>query len=178
MKTMLRIYVSALLLMASIGVARADVFKGAPVQAVLLPVDGSDLVKVAFLFDLSSLRAGENRHIEEALLDWKLTGLSEQDVMDFTVYPVVETWTNASVQSGHAPVAGAPVAEWRIGPTMRTADGAKLARLDLTDMVRSWTAGTSANYGVVVASSALNRASVDGQFQNARLVVRYGFRDN
>ena len=179
MKTKLGLGISGLLLVSLMGVASGDVYKGAPVQAVLLPEDATGLTKVAFQFDLSSLREGENRHVEEALLDWKLSGVSEKDVIDFAAYALTQTWTMTSVGAGQVPTIGADIAaEWQIGPSMQLADGGKLARLDLTEIVRSWANGTIQNCGVVVASSDLDRTTIANQFQNAKLVIRYGFRDN
>lgn len=179
MKTMWGAGILGLLLVSLIAVARADVYHGVAVQAVLLPEDESGSTKVAFQFDFSTMRTGENRQIEEALLDWKLSGVSEKDMMSFVAYPVTQSWTNASVGGGDVPAVGKEaVADWQIGPSMTMPDGGKLARLDLTEMVRSWTIGAVQNYGVVVASPDMDRATIASQFQNAKLVVRYGFRDN
>jgi hypothetical protein len=180
MKTMLCLLILGFVtLLGGVGIARADVYQGAPIQAVLLPADGSGIANVAFLFDLSSLRAGDNRHIEEALLDWRVTGLPEEGLPEFVVYPITSPWTQASVLGGAAPsVQQERVSDWQINPLApENADG-KLVRLDLTELAGSWAAGTKANYGVIVAVPGISSKVLGDQLAKAQLTIRYGFRDN
>jgi len=159
--------------------ARGDVYTVAPVEAVVLPGAGGGPVQVAFRFDLSGLRSGENRRIDEALLDWWLTGMSKETVSAFSAYAVTGTWSEASVEGGAAPVLEENSASgWDVFPASPELDGRKLARLDLTELVNAWATGAKANYGVVVATTDMSREALLGQLARAKLTVRYGFRGN
>jgi hypothetical protein len=161
------------------GLVQADVHKGLPTQAVILPADDSGVTKVAFLFDVSGLRSGDNRKIEEALLDWTLTGTSEEEVMEYSAYPVSAAWTEAGVAAGTVPgTSETAVAQWLLRPQPAGKKGAGLVRLDLTELVTAWTEGTQANRGVVVATTALDVQALANQLDKATLTIRYGFRED
>ena len=177
--TMWVVCVMVAALLGAPGASRADVLKAAPVEAVLLPDEGDGAIRVAFLFDLSGLRSGENRRIDEALLDWWLTGTSEEAVSEFTAYPVAESWTETSVAQGTAPdLQEQRAATWDVFPTAPERGGERLVRLDLTELVNAWAAGATANHGVVVTTAGLSRATAGAQLAKATLTIRYGFRSH
>jgi hypothetical protein len=154
----------------------ADEFREAPAEAALLPADESGVAKVAMRFDLSSLRSGEHRRIEQALLEWTLTGTSDADMTEYVVYAAQASWSESAIASGSVPVHGEePAAEWLLQPRKAGEKGAGLVRLDITELVRSWADGGQPNYGVIVATSALGREVLGGQLDQAKLTIRYGF---
>jgi len=168
--------ISAMLL-GAMGVCEADVLQAAPQDVALLPDDGSGVTRIVFLFDLSKLRTGDNRRIEEALLDWRVNGLSSDELSEFSAYKVQTTWTSTAVKSGTAPTfEGQSTADWQVKSTVpETADG-KLVRLDLTKLVDRWASGVEPNYGTIVATSALPSKLLASQIGKAQLTIRYGFR--
>jgi hypothetical protein len=168
-----------LVLMGTPGRTLADVYTATPTQAVVLADDGTNVVRVAFLFDLSGLRQGETRHIEEALLDWRIVGLDAEAPAAFGAYMIMNAWTKASVQSGTAPaMAEVAAADWLVSSLAKETTEGKLVRLDVTDLVGSWASGVTANYGVVVATSALDAKAIANQLTKVQLTVRYGFRED
>lgn len=159
--------------------AAADVFKGTPKDAVILPEDGSGVTKVALVFDFSTLRSGENRKIAEAVLDWRLSGISSEEFPEFVAYSVVQAWTSDTVNSGSLTVASADkISDGQVNSLVpETAEG-RFLRLDLTTIVREWAGGTRTNYGVVLATSDLDAKLLKTQLAKIQLTVRYGFSDN
>jgi hypothetical protein len=149
-----------------------------PSEAVMVPDDATGVTKVVFLFDLSGLRQGDNRHIEEALLDWRVAGVGTDYPALFAAYPVTDAWTKASVEGGTAPATAELMAsDWHVSLGTEPAEG-RLVRLELTELVGSWASGATANYGVVVSTSALQAKTLATQLANVQLTIRYGFRDD
>jgi hypothetical protein len=159
--------------------AEADVYKGVPKEAVVLPDDGSGVTRVGLFFDLSSLRSGENRRIAEAVLDWRVSGLGAEELPQFGAYQVTESWSRTSVNTGSLPtLASEMIADGQVSSLVLETSEGKFLRLDMTGIVRQWAAGTTTNYGLVLATSDLGAKALSPQLGKIQLTVRYGFSDN
>jgi hypothetical protein len=159
--------------------ARADVYTRAPKEGGILPEDGNGVTKVALLFDLSTLRVGDNRQIDEAILDWRLSDIAEGDLPEFVTHPVTLSWTTSTVAAGAAPSCDTTrVWGGQLNPLVPETSDGKLVRFDLTEMVTAWASGESPNYGLVIAISDLSVKTLSTQLGKAQLTIRYGFREN
>jgi hypothetical protein len=180
MKTMIfQLALGSVVLLGTSRAVGADVYQGSPREAVVLPDDGSGVTKIAFLFDFSSLREGGNRHIEEALLDWRVSDLAVEDLPTFFAYPITTSWTRSALEAGAAPsMSKESVSDWQMNALAPETNDGRLVRLDLTEMVGQWAAGTTTNYGIIVATSGLSANALGAQLGKVQLTIRYGFRDN
>jgi len=161
---------------AGSSVVSADVLTVTPSQAVVLPGDVSGLTRVALLFDLSGMRSGAGRRIDEALLDWRVAGVPSNRRSNFSAYPVSGTWTVAGAVLGTAlSIEPGTVADWEFESLDHQRNGGGLIRLDLSELVGAWTSGTRSNYGLVVTSGDVSGNDLSTQLSQATLTVRYGF---
>lgn len=152
-------------------IADADEVSLTPAQAIVLPDDHSGISRVALLFDLSSLREGEGRIVDEALIDWTVSGVPSENPSSYSVYPITSFWTGASTSIS---VTEDPTETWEIEPEEFARNGG-LIRFTVTELVSGWASGKSNNYGVVMTTEDVSREALSAQIMNARLVVRYGF---
>ncbi len=166
---MMGLLVACLMVVAPM-LASADVLELEPVEARVLPADGSGLTKVALRFDLSGMREGKGRRIYDALLDWRVTGVSGENPSEFTAHAATSSW---SVAGDSPDVAEDPVAGWDVIPDSKRAD--QLVRLDLRGLVEAWSEGKSSNYGIVVVTPNLSTTAVSTQLAKAKLTIRYSF---
>jgi hypothetical protein len=156
---------------------QAEILEVAPTKAVVLPADESGLTKVLLQFDLSGLQEGSGRVVDEALLDWSVAGVPSEEMSEYAAYQVTSAWTEQGVGSGSLPSVGeGAVTNWEFTPADYDANDGGFLRFNLKGLTRDWAAGTSANYGVMVVTDAVSRATLSSQMENARLTVRYGFR--
>jgi hypothetical protein len=150
----------------------AQVLTLTPTQAVDLPGDGSGVTKVALLFDLSGIPQGQGRRIDNALLDWRMSGVPSSRRSEYAAYIPAGPWTIASVV---VPTLSEPTARWRIEPFDYQRNQGGFVRLNLTSLVRDWTGGARQNLGVVVATPDVSGTALVGQLGGAVLTIRYGF---
>ena len=144
----------------------------------MMPNDGSGVVKIACKFDLSGLRAGEHRRVEEALLVWSLTQVPSGVAPEFSLHSVTSAWTKSSVESGAIPqMDPTKIADWQVNLAAPESKEGRLVRLDLTTLVENWVKGNAANYGVVATTPDVPLKTLTSQFGKVQLIVRYGFRD-
>lgn len=155
--------------------ALADTITLAPAQTAVLPAAAHDAA-VAMTFDLSGLRSGEGRQIDEAFLVWNAGSVSGDLTTAIEVRGIAAAWTTARVAEG-TPVslAEAPAARWRLD---RVVQGwtSGLVRLDVTELVRGWAASPATNHGLLIRFGELGRDAAGRQATRPRMVVRYGFR--
>ena len=146
---------------ATTAVAPAE--RGAPAQAV-------------FLFDVSGLRSGGDRVVEEALLEWEAPGVTAEGLTEFFAYAATQTWSVAGVEAGTVPAyEPEELAHWTIEPPDYGRHGG-FVRLDLTNLVQAWADRSKSNYGIVVVCPTLAAESLEDRLETARLVVRCGVR--
>ena len=178
--TMVLAVLGVLYFLSNPNILLAGVFQSAPSEMVVLPDDGTKIAKVAFLFDLSKLRAGKNRQIDKATLEWRLNGITnEEEPPEFSVYAITGSWTKASVMEKSAlSVEETRISDWQINPMAPEASEGKLISLDVTDLVGAWANGSATNYGVIVTTTDVASKSLDSQLGKVRLSIRYGFRSN
>jgi len=159
--------------------AEADTYEQASKEAVAL-ADDSGISKAALVFDLTSLRSGGNRHIEEAILDWWVSGIAPESSPVFSAYPILASWTKSTVQNGASLAVGeASVAQYQVNNLIPDKGNGRLVRLDVTSLVREWADGSKSNYGIVIiATAGVSANDLDSQLGKAHLTIRYGFRDN
>lgn len=157
--------------------ALGDVLRLDPVQSAVCPADSTGITKVALQFDLSGIRSGENRQIEEAILDWTVAAMDDETDYVCVAYRITSGWTEAGVTSNGAPESLAEAAaEWTFGPADYDALGMGMVRFYLEDLVEAWVAGEAENHGVLIEVPGLTAEGVSAAFGHATLIVRYGFR--
>lgn len=151
--------------------AGAEVLDLTPVSSRVLPADGSGVTKVALKFDLSGMREGQGRRVFDAFLNWELSGVPTEETSEFVAYAATTTWAS----TGEAPtVSEDPAGSWEISPASYARLGG-LVRVNLERLVDAWAAGSTTNYGVVLAMPNLSAESLASQLANARLKFRYSF---
>lgn len=159
------------------GMATAEVLEVTPTDAAVFTAEGTGVTTVVLRFDLSGMSEGEGRVIDEALLDWPLTGLSNESRYSMEAFPVTASWSSEGVSAQSPPTVGETrCAEWELEPTEVSAQGGALVRLDLKALVQDWLGGQTTNYGIVVLLPGVSANGLAGQLQGARLSVRYGYR--
>lgn len=155
--------------------AQADRTTLSPTRAVLLPAAGAAEPQLALAFDLSGLRSGEGRRIDEALLEWNAAGLPADLSTVLAVTAITAAWTEAGVTDGAAVrAAGSIAAAWRIDEAGQAWSEGRV-RFDITELARDWASDPGANHGILISLGALDRATAARQIERPRLLVRYGF---
>jgi hypothetical protein len=156
--------------------SQADVMELTPTQAAVLPAEESGMSRVVLAYDLSGLRSGEGRRIEEALLDWIVVGVPSDEPSEYVAYPVTAAWTaEGAASNGSVTRAEEAAARWEITPMDYERNGKGFLRLDLTRLVADWAAGRATNHGIVVVTPSVSREAFASQLPGARLTVRHGF---
>lgn len=158
------------------GVGKADVLVLAPTRIAVLPSDESGMTRVAMLFDLSAMRTGENRRVDEALLEWHVRGVPEERSSEYSVHAISESWTVQSVESGVPNHNEAAASRWTIDPLDSERIHGRFVRLNIAELVTGWSSGETANVGVLLTSPDVTRANALLDAESIRLTVRYGFR--
>jgi len=176
MKSMRRWLFVAGSLALLVSTARADVLTLSPVKTAVLPDDGSGLTRMALQFDLSGIRQGEGRRIDNAILEWEVGDNTRTETGAFSVQEIANPWDPQSITEGvTAPTVQSKIMDrWHITPWLREHRGG-LVRLDLQEVANRWMSGASGNFGVLVTTPMLTQASGAQLISNARLVVYYGF---
>jgi hypothetical protein len=175
--TCLGIALVAVALVGVAGTASAEVLEVAPTAATVYVAQGTGVTTAVLRFDLSGLAEGEGRVIDEALLDWPLTGLSGESRYSIEAFPVTTAWTPEGVSATAPPSIGEAVAaDWDIEPGEISGEGGALVRLNLKGLVDAW-AGEGTNCGIVILLPGLSANGIMSQLQEAKLTVRYGFRE-
>ncbi len=171
----LGVALAGLLALASTAV-EAEVLILTPTQSAVCPADESGVTKVVLQFDLSGITGGEGRQIDQALLEWVVTGMPSGTHSEYELHAATGAWTESAVASGTVPTFGEDTADvWSYSPLDYTRNQGGLLRLDLLHLVRGWLAGEATNYGVVIATEDLSRAGLSNQLSTIRLTIRYGF---
>ncbi len=161
-------FLSLGLLLSAPAAVHADMLSVAPSQTMVLPDDQTGTARVALLFDLSGLRAGEGRRVDEALIDWTISGVPSGSSSTYSLFPATAAWNGSSVS-----IAEDPVEVWDIEPLEVERNGG-LVRFSLRDLASDWAEGGS-NYGVVITTPDVTAQTLAAQMLDARLIVRYGF---
>ncbi len=158
---------------------RAQTVTLAPVRTAVLPsVEGDDTTRVAFVFDLSGLRAGPGRRIDKALLVWRVSSISPDSTVEFSVRPITQRWDSSSLSSSSTtapPVGPESSTTWAATPKDAARGHAGTVVLNVLPLVRSWAIDTRENYGIVVSTPDLPPAQVEPFLPAARLSIWYGF---
>jgi hypothetical protein len=170
MKGMCRLGVAALLVVAAAS-AGAHELTVSPSTTAVLPEDELGRSRVAITFDIGGMIVGEGRRIDDAWLEWRLTGAPEEGRLEFEAWTITGSWS----EEGDVAVAEEPVAFWEIEPLDQARNGGALLRLDLRSLVAEWASGAAENHGVVVTSADLDLSEFEAQLPDSRLVIRYGF---
>lgn len=160
------------------GRAAADVVILAPSRATVLPNDGSGLTKIVLQYDLSGLRTGEGRQIDEAMINWHLAGVSSSHDSDFSAYQALVSWTSAtavSVGVGRLESGAQPISEWEFTTVDYDRNDGGFVRFDLRELASAWASGASPNYGILIITDDVSRTHAAAGLDNALLTVRYGF---
>jgi len=146
-----------------------------PSQTALLPSDESGVTRVAIRFDVSQLPTGTHRVITRALVEWTVSGLTAQSECNIYGYPILQSWTAEGAASGRETVEAGEVevAVWAVEPPDYARRGGYV-RLDLLDLVRDWEHGGTANHGVVITFSDIDRGDLGQVLNTARLNMRLG----
>jgi hypothetical protein len=159
--------------------SQADVLELTPSRAVVLPADESGLTRIALVYDVSGLRTGEGRRIDEALLDWSVVGVPSDEESEYFAYALTASWTVEDARSGQAVAAAEEAAaRWEVTPPDYERNGKGFVRLDLISLMRDWAEGRATNFGILVATESVTREAFATQLQGAKLTVRYGFIKN
>jgi hypothetical protein len=149
-----------------------EILIATPSRSAVLPDDGSGQTRVALYFDVSGMTQGEGRRIDEAFLDWVVSGVPSDRLTSYRVHPILNDWTLATAAGIVAAEEAADV--WEYTPMAFTANQGGFLRFELTDEVRGWS-GRVANYGIVIATPDVAGSALAGQLAGATLTVRYGF---
>ncbi|NNF05916.1 MAG: DNRLRE domain-containing protein [Candidatus Eisenbacteria bacterium] len=154
----------------------ADVAKIAPEKSALCPDDGSGKSYVLLSFDLSGLRSGEGRVIDEAYLEWIVPSLPSDGLVEFSIHQMESGWDETRVAAGQDTPDWKPDEEsgWSIEPLDYQRHGG-LVRLSVRTLVESWLEGTEQNHGLFIKFTEKPSAQLPGELSEARLVIRYGF---
>lgn len=177
MKTRILVVVG-LITILTVRSTEADTYRQAAKEALAIS-DNSALSKAALVFDLTTLRAGGNRRIEEAILDWWVSGIAPDSAPVVFAYPIIASWTKSAVQGGASLVVGEEsVANYQVNDLIPDTGNGRLIRLDITTLVSEWAEGSKDNYGIVIATEGVNVRDLGSQLDKAHLTIRYGFRDN
>ena len=84
----LGVALAGLLALASTAV-EAEVLILTPTQSAVCPADESGVTKVVLQFDLSGITGGEGRQIDQALLEWVVTGMPSPSTTPSAARPSV-----------------------------------------------------------------------------------------
>lgn len=177
MKALMASAVSGLLVLLLGGMpAVADVLEVSPQQVTVLPQGGLEQTRIAVQFDLSGLKDGDGRQIEEAFLVWRLTEANPEATMEFQANAITGGWTESGAAAG-ATITTAPDPEsyWDIQPIDNERNGTGFVRLDVGALVAAWASGEKDNFGVLITTSDVTRGEAGRQLGTLVLTVRYGF---
>ena len=167
--------VAGLLALAPLAV-QAEVLTIVPVKAVVCPADESGVTKVALQFDFSGIRSGEGRQIDQALLEWRVTGMASDAYTEYVLIPVAAAWSEAGVAGGSAPAMAEVASDtWGFSLLDYERNQGGLLRFDILHLVHDWLSGEATNHGVIIATEDLGREGLSNQLDRIRLTVRYGF---
>ena len=171
------VLVAVAILLLTAAAARADVLRVSASNAVVSPADGSGITKVVLEFDVSGMREGANRRIEEATLDWQLPAMQSETRYSFKCFAATESWTETGVGENGSPTREAdPRAEWDFEAADYERIGEGLIRFYVRDLINEWESGSTPNHGLVIELPGISRAGLSGELEGAVLTVRYGFR--
>ncbi len=163
------------LMAAPLAGAWADTLTLAPTQAVVLPADRSGVTKVALKYDLSAMREGADRFVAAAVLDWRISGITSGERVTFTAHEPTTSWTATGIGAGTLPtISEDAMTEWDLEDLDYSRLGGFM-RLNLTELVDGWAAGTTPNLGIVVETPDLSGNTLSSELQKAQLTVYYGF---
>ena len=155
---------------------QAEVLTITPTQAAVGPADESGVTQIILQFDLSGIQGGEGLQVDQALLQWTVTGMPSEVYSEYYLYPVAQSWTEGGVATGTVPTMAETAADtWSYSPVDYENNRGGLLRFDLLHLVRSWLSGEATNYGVVIATEDLGRTGLSEQLGHIRLTIRYGF---
>jgi hypothetical protein len=162
------------------GMVLAFVVDSSSADEITLPADLAAMVtdqsdsktRVALSFDVNQLPTGEGRVIDEAYLEWDLTGIPNDVTSTFELHEALVQWVPQDGSVHSTAVSGILAAEWIITPRDYEANGG-FVRLDVTDLARRWC--QEANNGVVLSTSALPSSSIASQLAAVQLRIRYAF---
>jgi hypothetical protein len=158
------------------GGVEAEVLEVTPATTAVL--DGVEVgsKSVVLLFDLTALEPGRGRQIDEAILDWPITGMSAEKRYDFEIFAITQPWTADGVAAVTEVVTPPdPESVWDLEPLDFQRNKGGLLRFDLTRLVRMWAENPGSNRGVEIRGSDWDQAVLRNQLSRARLTIRYGF---
>lgn len=169
-----KLVVVSLAILMGVSTARGDelVIKPSVAQVVL---DASKSTKVLLLFDISGLRAGEGRSIDNAFVDWRISGVPSDRRSEYKAYVMVSSWDTATM-FGVNESEEHELATWTIWPQNYERNQGGVVRLDVRDAVVQWSSGSRANFGILVSTLDVSRAVIGQQLEHATLTITYGFR--
>lgn len=153
--------------------SQADVLSVQPSKAVVLPSDGTGTTRIALQFDVSGMRPGENRVIDDALLDWQVDGVPANRRSEYKAHLITTAWT---VGATVIDASEGEIASWDILPRDFERNGGGFVRFDLREAVTAWAQSPRNNVGVLIVTRDVKRAHFLTILESAVLTVRYGFR--
>jgi hypothetical protein len=160
----------AILAMGTAMEARADVVTLVPEQAAVVSAQGVEDTQVVLQFDLSGLSGAR---VDLAVLDWEVTGMSSEAFTEYRLVPITASWTAGGVATTAPTLAGTDAGWWEYSPLDYERNSGGLIRFDATALVKDWIAGKTANHGLAIMTTDLDRETVAGQLGNVRLILTY-----
>jgi len=155
--------------------ASSDTLKVSPVRTAVIPSDGSDHVQVSVQFDLSGIRSGSNRTLNEAFLEWIPNSVSDDTRTEFSVFEVTSPWEQEGVTDGDLSITADTEAKgsWEVEPDDYERVGG-LVRLNILELVEQWLATPNSNYGLMITIDGAGEGISD-ELGSMKLIIRYGF---
>jgi hypothetical protein len=160
----------------SAGTVWADAIVINPSRVALLPADESGTARLAVYFDLSEVPSAEGLVLDEALLDWRVTGVPSTTLSTFKLFPILESWTAEGAVNSGVDVTETESDTWVITRLDYERNVGGFVRFDLKDSVGQWLRNPNTNLGVVIATEDVPRSAWIGTERLPLLTVRYGLQ--
>lgn len=139
--------------LGSASTARADKIIVVPTGSAVESDPGDHVTRVAFQWDVSTMREGNHRRVSRATLEWPISGAPNDRTLEFEAFAPTADWNLQGVlQGGLVGIGEEPEATWEITPMDIERNAGALIRLDVTRLVQAWGDETEPNLGIVVAT--------------------------
>jgi hypothetical protein len=160
----------AAVLLCGISIAEADVVTLTADQSAVVTAPGVEDTRVALQFDLSGVSGAR---VDLAILEWPVAGMPSEAMTEYRLVPITASWTEAGLVAAAPGLAETDAGWWAFTPRDYEVNGGGLVRFDVTALVSEWASGRTANHGLAVVTSDLDRETVTGQLENVKLTITY-----
>lgn len=156
----------------SAATADARTHKVAPESVVLVQEEGA--AKLLLSFDFRNFPRLSGWTVQDAYLEWTSNARPTTGAAQFSAYPVVEArGTHGLGPNGSLEVDRGRGSDYGIEVLEVERNGEGIVRLDVSDIVRKWIEGSTADKGLLVETEALSAAELFGEAEGMLIHVLY-----